>query len=818
MRSKRIIISLAILLIGIVAFPGETRKELNAVRISSPPKIDGILDEAIWDEVPFASDFVQYAPYNGAPSTMRTEVKIIYDNSAIYIGAILYDTSPDSIYTELGERDSDFDLNADKFAIDISPFDDGVNGVTFKISASGVQSDVKRSPMGRWGTDSNWDAVWQSATKIDKEGWSVEMKIPFSAIRFPNQESQQWGVNFWREIRRYRENSSWNHVDNEVGSTFTHLGIVRVNDEIIPPFRLSFTPYLSGYLEKNPDGWGTSYNGGMDLKYGITESFTFDATLIPDFGQVQSDDQVLNLSPFEVKYNEKRQFFTEGTELFSKGNIFYSRRIGSRPTKYGEVYNDLDSTEIVTENPLESRLINASKISGRTSKGLGIGVFNAVTGKMYATIKDTETGDTRRFLTQPVANYNLLILDQSLRNNSYISLINTNVYRNAYRDEDNYTANVTATAFELRTKSNLYSVSGKASVSQKYYDSLDNEFGHAYMLKGGKTGGRLRVELTQELMNETYDINDMGYIRRANEFTNMLTVGYNIFRPVWRVINSRNSLHFRHSMLHTPSEYTSFSVGVHSFTTFKSYNFVRASLTYNPLGSDDYFEPRISGWKFHREKSINFSGWFSSDRRKPFFYRIEYEYDKRFSEHDESGHKIEFSPSIRLSDKFRISHQIEYGRKINNPGYVSSNYIDSVYFGMRQIKTISNTLSSNYIFTNRSYLSFRVRHYWSQAEYEDDFYLLLEDGSLKPDTYVGDHNRNFNTFNIDMVYTWRFAPGSELSIVWKNSIYQSDSGGDDVLINGFLDDLKYTLNSPQVNSFSVKFLYYLDSQYLKRRG
>ncbi len=819
MRAKQTFIFFLLVLSGIVAFSNGTRKELDAVRITDPPRIDGILDEAIWnDDVAVATDFIQYSPFNGDPSSMKTVVKILYNNSAIYIGAMLYDPSPDSIYTELGERDSDFDLNADKFSIDISPFDDGVNGVSFKVSASGVQSDVKRSPQSRRGADSNWDAVWQSEININEEGWSVEMKIPFSAIRFPKQDNQKWGVNFWREIQRYRETSSWNYVDNEVGNTFTHLGIVHVHDELIPPFRLSFTPYLSGYLEKSPEGWGTSYNGGMDLKYGINESFTFDATLIPDFGQVQSDDQVLNLTPFEVKYNEKRQFFTEGTELFSKGDIFYSRRIGSRPTKYYEVEEGLDSIEQVIENPMESRLINASKVSGRTRHGLGIGVFNAIVRKTYAKIKDTESDDTRRYLTQPVTNYNLIILDQSLRNNSYISLINTNVYRDAFRDENNYTANVTATAFDLRTKNNLYSLSGKAALSQKYYDSLDNEFGHAYFLRGGKTGGRFRVELTQELMSESYDINDMGYIRRANEFTNQLEISYNIFHPVWRILNSRNSLNIEHSMLHTPFTYTDLEIGINSFTTFKNYNFIRLSLDFKPLGSDDYFEPRISGWQFHRETSVQLSGWLSSDRRKSFYYRVEADYNKLFSEYNEYGYRLEISPSLRLSDKFSLSHHLEYERRHNNPGYVDGNEVDSIYFGMRQVKTVSNTFSTKYIFTNRSYLSLRLRHYWSRAEYDDEYYLLLNDGSLKPDDYVGDHNRNFNTFNIDMVYTWRFAPGSEMSVVWKNSIYQSDSGGKEVLIDGFLDDLKYTLNSPQANSFSVKVLYYLDYQYLKRRG
>ena len=164
-------------------------------------------------------------------------------------------------------------------------------------------------------------------------------------------------------------------------------------------------------------------NGGLDLKYGINESFTLDMTLVPDFGQTIFDDQILNVSPFEVRFNENRSFFTEGTELFNKSRLFYSRRIGASPS----LSPDTNENEIVTETPASVQLLNASKISGRTSKGLGIGFFNAITEKTYATIEDTLTGETREELIEPLSNYNVLVLDQVLKNNSYITFTNTNV-------------------------------------------------------------------------------------------------------------------------------------------------------------------------------------------------------------------------------------------------------------------------------------------------------------------------------------------------------------------------------------------------------
>jgi hypothetical protein len=196
----------------------------------------------------------------------------------------------------------------------------------------------------------------------------------------------------------------------------TQEGIWKGVSHIKPPLRLQFSPYFSVYANHYPynlpdqKNWTGQVNGGLDVKYGINQAFTLDATLIPDFGQVQSDNLVLNLTPFEVKYNEYRNFFTEGTELFSKGNLFYSRRIGGSPIHEYDVYNNLDSNETVIKNPTESKLINATKISGRTQNGLGIGFLNAITKPQYATIENTATKEERQELTDPLTNYNVLFL------------------------------------------------------------------------------------------------------------------------------------------------------------------------------------------------------------------------------------------------------------------------------------------------------------------------------------------------------------------------------------------------------------------------
>lgn len=795
------------------------RKSLSAIKVTEAPKIDGVLDDAIWEKARVAGDFLQYSPYSGEKSKYRTEVRLLYDNSAIYIAAMMYDSSPDSIYKELGERDSDYSLNADNFGIDISPYNDGINGATFKVSVSGVQSDrpprISMRGMGMHGGDS-WSAVWESKTTITDEGWIAEIRIPYSALRFPSDAIQTWGLNFWRDVKRTREQSSWNYVDREIGTTFNHLGELTEIKDIEPPLRLSLTPYVAGYLEKyNSDPMGASYNGGLDLKYGINESFTLDATLVPDFGQVKSDDQVLNLTPYEVKFNENRPFFMEGTELFNKGGIFYSRRIGSLPNGYYTADDDLATNEVVDQNPSEAGLINATKFSGRTRGGLGIGVFNAMTNRMKAVILDTISGDVREVLTGPFTNYNMIVIDQSLNNNSYVSFVNTNVRRNAEKNEYYYTANVTATDFRFQDKSRQYSILGKAALSQKYYDDADTELGHKVNLTMGKTGGSFRLQYSLDMSNDTYDPNDMGYLKRNNELKNQVDISYNTYTPFWKILTTRSSVQYKYNMLYNPRVFTGSGIEFSSFTTFKNYWTFMIRGEYSPKGQDDYYEPRLDGWFFHRDRSLNLMSWISSNRSKRLSANLRMSYTKYWSEYDMKEVSISLDPNFKFSDRFSMGYGFNFKKKFNDIGYVSTDYIDEVVMGQRDNTTIENKIQSSFIFTANSYLSLRLRHYWSRADYKNKYYQLQEaDGSLIEDSSIADeYDYNYNAFNIDLVYTWRFAPGSEMSVVWKNSIYT----GSDEIYYDFMDNLSYMFGSDKKNSLSLKFLYYLDYHSLRKR-
>ena len=240
------------------------KKYIEAIRIENPPKVDGILDEPFWQTLPVAGDFVEYGPRNGTEPYFKTEVRFAYDDIALYASAIMFDPHTDSIFNQLGKRDQIEQLMTDYLSFDILPYDDDLNMYEFKVSPGNLQNDCKYSAVGQ---DISWDAVWESATSITDSGWIIEIKIPYSALRFPKAENQVWGINMWRNNLRKREYSTWSWVDNKTQDIFKYYGKLVGMKNIKPPLRLSFSPYLSGYVEKNPGkDWSYFIKGGMDVK------------------------------------------------------------------------------------------------------------------------------------------------------------------------------------------------------------------------------------------------------------------------------------------------------------------------------------------------------------------------------------------------------------------------------------------------------------------------------------------------------------------------------------------------------------------------
>ena len=798
-----------------------SEKIIDAVRITTAPVIDGILDDEVWKKAHIATDFIQTVPNPGQNASHQTEVRMLYDNTAIYISAKMYDVSKDSILRQLSLRDDD--ANADYFAVFFDTYDDDQSGYGFLVQPTGVQVDARYSSAG--GEDVSWNAVWVSEVTYDHNGWYVEMKIPYSAIRFPEKEIQEWGINFQRSIRRHREMANWNQIDPRVEGFVNQWGRVVGIKNIEAPVRLMFSPYISTYLEHYPhningsSNYSKSINGGMDVKYGINDAFTLDMTLIPDFGQVQSDNQVLNLSPFEVRFNENRPFFMEGTELFNKGGLFYSRRLGGTPIDNSAPYDQLGANEEVVENPSETQLVNATKISGRTKGGLGIGVFNGVTKKMFATIKDSVTGAERQVLTDPLTNYNVLILDQNLKNNSFVTLINTNVTRSG----SYYDANVTGGQFKINNKKNTLSINAGGVLSQKYMtDSLS--LGHSASFGINKQGGNFKYGIGYYEESDTYDPNDLGFLYNNNSRGGDIYVGYNFYKPYWKFLKGWAGIDADYERLYVPDRYTEFSATLDFGVTFKNWLTSGLFVSVEPIETINYFEPRVWGRFYAQQESNNVGGFISSDYRKTLALDFRMNY-RKFNEDGRYRLNFRGGPLLRFSDKLSMKYTWSRSQftedegaaiDLNGSGTIINN---DIIFAKRDQITYENVLSASYIFTNRMGVTLRARHYWATVDY-NSFHVLNHEGHLTPSTYMGVdvdgqslHNTNFNAFNIDMVYKWVFAPGSEISVVFKSALVAFD--GD--VSTSYTNNFQNTLESPQTKSISLKVLYYIDYLSLKKK-
>ncbi len=802
----------------------DEQRSLAAFKTSAAPKIDGLLDEPVWQQAPVADQFITYAPTVGDSSAQAATIRVIYDDEAIYVGAYLYDTRPDSIMRQLGLRDSYGDLNADWIAAEFDTYNDDQNAFGFSVTASGVQSDWRNSIDNE---DNSWNAVWQSAVQITDKGWIAEMRIPYSALRFSDQPNQTWGLSFVRSIRRLRELSSWNGFDPNKNGYAIQFGNLTNLQGIKPPLRLSLTPYASAYAQmyrdkKNPEANSEvySFKGGMDLKYGISKAFTLDMILIPDFGQVRYDDLILNLSPYEIQFNENRPFFTEGIELFNKGNLFYSRRVGGRPIGYWAVGNSLNTNEAIIENPTETPLYNAFKVSGRTASKLGIGVFNAITGPTHATIAQADGGE-RQIETAPMTNYNVVVLDQTIKNGGFVSLSNANTMREGHwRD-----ANVTALTFRFADKKNKYALNGNTTLSQLFQEGQIDR-GFKYTLNAEKTSGTWRYGWWQNVESDRYNPNDLGILFSPNEISNNLYASYNNFKGFGNVNRVFANLNLTHSLLYKPVSFQNFVINTDARFIFKNFFATGGYISITPVQGNDYFEPRYDDRYSRTSQHYESDWWISTDYRKPIAYdaNIGFALDPLWGG---KGYWVGFSPRFRPSDRLFFLANISYYYSPINLGY-ATNYDDDnnnhhVIYGKRKQDEVVALIDAQYLFSNRMALRARARHYWTRILY-NSYHELQDDGYISPNPETTDYERNaaFTAFTVDIAYTWQFAPGSELSLVWKQSAYPYEVAGSthygSLSSDNYFKHVGRTFDAPQTQSISLRILYFIDALMFRKRA
>jgi hypothetical protein len=606
----------------------ETVASLNAVAIEERILIDGKLTEPAWQAATPFSDFHQRDPHEGDPSSEITRIRFLYDDRALYVGVELFDADSSHIVARLSRRDAYPD--SDYFTLYLDPYHDHLTGAMFRVSAAGVQQDSAIS--NDTNQDSSWDAVWQSAVTQNNDGWFLEMRIPFSQLRFSSSTGFAWGVNAERYIHRKAE-SSWLQLvpksETGLASRMAHLYgmktiVSRRNLEVRPYFRTSaeLAPAVAG----NPfdDGSRVFRGGGMDLKYGISSNVILDATINPDFGQVESDPAVVNLSASETYFDEKRPFFLEGFQLFNNfgrggggGNnvafptFFYSRRIGRAPQG--------PASGTYVSRPSAATILGAAKITGKTASGWSFGALNAVTQMEQATVIDS-AGTQSRIPIEPLTNHWIARTLREYSGRGGFGMLITGTERKlTTKDLQNLMPKQAHVAgadgyYFLDNNSNWFIngrfaesiVSGSAAAmdrvqraSQRYFQRPDNTYAHynpkATSLSGWHGGTLLRnrqggvlVQASLDATSPGFETNDAGFQTLADQwgFTSQV---------VWRQNHTDRFTRYREIFIsrneawnfHRDRRFANVRIG--GSLSFLNYWQVYGNITYNQRANDDHF-------------------------------------------------------------------------------------------------------------------------------------------------------------------------------------------------------------------------------------
>ncbi len=791
------------------------RKSLTIKRTESRIDLDAYANEGDWLTADIATGFTQFDPNPDSLPSQKTIVKLLYDNEAIYVFAHLHDTSPDSILRELTLRDNTG--NADWFSISFDSYRDGQNSLSFAVTSAGVQLDVKYSNQGE---DSTWDAVWDSKVRIGEDGWYVELKIPYSALRFSDSNEQLWRMQIMRNIRRHRQTNFWNRMDPNIDGFVNQFGVLEGLENIKSPLRLSINPFVIGYVntvkdpEANPEkDSGTAWGAGMDLKYGINDAFTLDMALIPDFGQTQSDNQVLNLGPFEQFFEERRPFFTEGTELFSKGDLFYSRRVGGTTFRSAE----LADNETIVNEPAVTQLYNALKLSGRTFKGTGLGFFNAVEAQEEAIIVN-DNGEEREEIVNPLTNYNVFVVDQNLPNNSSLALVNTNVTRQG----SFYDANVTGLQGNFRSKNQTWGLDVFGAVSQQFYED-ETERGGAYAVELGKISGKWQYNAYANVESDTYDINDLGLLFSNNEFSYGASWQFNQFTPTKKLNRYNINGQIRFERLYRPNAFTATSFNLNTFFFTKKFFGFGFFTGGQPIDAHNYFEPRTGDFEtFSKVPAFQYIGGFlSSDYRKTLALDVNVVMGNSYSR-GVRYRNYRVSPRWRVNDRILLTLAGNFELGKNQIGYVNRNGYDDdipeigsddILYGLRDRYTWNNSFSARYVHSNTASATVFIRHYQDRVRWHD-LGKLNDAGWTDPIAFDGivDNvpvfDRNVNIFSLDFQFTKRFAPGSDIIFFWKQQIF----GSDEEFERNYFQNLIGLNDHFRTNSVSLRIVYFLDYQ------
>ena len=743
-------------------------KEIYAARVQTPPVLDGLLDDEVWKNVVPESDFLQWRPYNLKPPAEKTEVRLVYDDNYIYVGVNCLTSKPEKIVGRLGRRDSwqeSFGEKSDWVVVAFDSNNDDRTGHHFFVNTVGSRLDVALSGGGKGGFDSSWDAVWDFKSALHEDGWSIEYRFPFSIFSFEANSNQDWGFFVARHIQYKQEETQWPCVPFGVEGFVPYYGVLKGISDIPSPKKIEALPYL---LSGNTDKVNTS-SVGIDLKYGFSAQSSLNLTFNPDFGQVETDPSVLNLTAFETQFQEKRKFFIEGNNFFKNiYELFYSRRIGKVPGLLTP-----DDGEIISK-PDVTTILGAGKLLGETKKGTKFGIIEAVTDEEYG-VWEHEVGDSlvrEKILLEPRSNYFIGRVEQPVFNSlSTVGLMVTDLRRN----NAGY-SNVLGLDWNIRFLNNALSIRGQLVHSSKDRTSGDG----ARIFVGYLNPEWWELKFFTGYKDKNFEINDLGFDWLYSNWYYGVDGGIRKQKPWGRFLKNDLKIKY-HVGGRGDGLINNKYLRINQKNDFKNYWSIGSDLDMNFAAFNDYDTFRDNdAWVYKSETIGDFRIWIRTDQRKQFtsyvslsIGRGQYSpWENRF------GLKLNYKPLNNVSIALDLTQ--DYDRKAmewvgieedslgKNIIYAESSSI------MRDIKLRFNwTFSPELTFeafmqpftVNMDYLSYNKLLKEKTRDLEP--YIYTDDPDFKLDNNVG-------TF----VLRWEYKPGSTAFIVYNFNKRRSFSSQD----------------------------------------
>ncbi|GAB4316845.1 MAG: hypothetical protein Kow0074_05080 [Candidatus Zixiibacteriota bacterium] len=842
----------------------DQRKQMRAVRVEGTPspRIDGHLDDAIWNRAHFVSDFLQKEPNEGGEPSDSTRVAIVYDDHAIYVGARMYSDTPDAIRQHVNRRDDPG--GAEQIILSLDTYCDRRTSYDFCVSASGVRMDRYHPEDIEHDTDYSYDVVWEARAQVDSLGWSAEMRIPFSQLRFSDQPEQVWGINWNRWIPAKNEDVFWVYVPRDETGWSSYFGNLIGIRNITSSSRIELLPYIAGdatFADRHPDDpFDDKLDGqiGGDLKMGVGPNLTLDVTINPDFGQVEADPAEVNLTAYETFFDERRPFFVEGSQLFEVfgPTYYYSRRIGGEP--HGGADGDFVDAPNATTIPA------AAKLTGRLESGLSIGGLLAVTGREKATVFDAVTQRRESVVIEPPAGYGVLRLQQEIGNDaSTVGLILTGLGRDIdahdpFRDVLRKQAYSGGVDWNWRLKNGQYEVRGFAGFSHVRADSsaiLATQRSSAHYFQRPDAGhvqidpsrtsmtgytGSLRITRQSgrhwlwgagfSAESPGFEINDMGILSTADDLDGWAWLRYRETNP--GPLFRRYSIKLSHDIGFNFGGVRQYAnLNLYGETTWNNYLTTSAW-----IGGDApaYSDNMTRGGPLMKEYASFWSGCgVSSNFSAATRFSAEFDYARNEGRGWDWSVGGEF---VTRGDRWSFSIAPDLDQSNLPRQYITQRDGGSVAtFGKRYIfswirrSELSASLRLNYFFTPDLSLEVYAEPFAASGRYYGHGELRaartadlrtygVEPGtSIKPidgGYRVTDQGETFEFENTDFGYLsfrsnavlrWEFRPGSTLYLVWQQNREGNDQPGRLVRAGSLLD----TFSAGGKNFLAVKISYWV---------